>query len=65
MGMKPVSERLHQHDAVTGARVNHLLRLSGVRGEWLFTENVLAALRSSNRPLLVQAVGQRYVDGFN
>ena len=42
--------------------VEHLLRLRGVRRERLFAQHVLAGAQGADRPLVVQAVGQRDVD---
>ncbi len=60
-----VVERLHHHEPGAVGDRGHLFGLGGVVGEGLLAEHVLARLERGDRPLRVQTVGQRVVDGVD
>ena len=57
-----VVERLHHHEPGAIGDRRDLLGLGGVAGERLLAQHVLARFERGDRPLRVQAVGQRVVD---
>jgi len=65
LGLKVVRIGLEEHDMAQPRRVEHGLRLPESQCEWLFAQHVLAALGRLDRPLGMQAVGQRQIDGLD
>ena len=65
-GVVAVVEGLHHHQpGALGRRNRHLPGFNRVRGERLLAEHVLAGFQGFQRPLRVQSVGQRVVDGID
>jgi hypothetical protein len=60
-----VHERLDEQLAGSLGGGEHGLGLGGVAGDWFFAENILAGLHRLDRPLGVQAVGQRDINSIH
>lgn len=60
-----VHERLHQCHVAVVAVVDDVAGLCGVDGQWLLTEHVNTGVGGLLRPLRVERVRQRNVDGVN
>jgi hypothetical protein len=58
-------ERLYEHAPGLVRGVRHALRFVGVRGQRLLAQHVLAGAKGSDRPLAVEGVGERVVDGVD
>ena len=65
VGAVLVGEGLHQHHMVALRTAEHLLGLGPAGREGLFAEHVLSMLKRTNRPFVVQMIGQRNVHGLD
>jgi hypothetical protein len=60
-----VHERLHERDAVRGAGGHHLAALRGIERDGLLAQDVFAEFGGADRPLAVERIGQRDVNGID